>query len=286
MLVYLGLRSGTASGWLSSVPASTYLLGYLLLFASVLFHEFGHLSACTYFDCPHGEIRLGLYLVFPVLYANVSPAWRLDRKARVVVDLAGMYFQLLLTIPLSLLWLLTGERLWLLLFLELDAMILFSLNPFLRFDGYWLCSDLLGVPNLRARSQRLAGTLFRRLTGKPSSHDSPLLRIHPIARLGLALYALGTYMFGGLVLIFLFRVLPSRIQTLPSEFMRLLEEVITNGSEGNVSEALIGFVQMAFACLVVVAVGRIVIQALGPTSKAARLLLRRIRGLYRRNAEQ
>ncbi len=165
-LIYLDLLSGTRTGLFSSIPPSVYLIGYLVTFLSVLFHEFGHLSACQYFDCPHGEIRLGLYLLFPVFYANVSPAWRLERKARVVVDLAGMYFQLLVTIPVSLLFHLTREPVWLLLFLELDAMILFSLNPFLRFDGYWLCSDLLGVPNLRSRSQLLMKTLWSRLLSR------------------------------------------------------------------------------------------------------------------------
>ena len=278
-LIYLDLLSGTRPGLFSSIPPSVYLIGYLVTFLSVLFHEFGHLSACQYFGCPHGEIRLGLYLVFPVFYANVSPAWRLERKARVVVDLAGMYFQLLVTIPVSLLFHLTREPLWLLLFLELDAMILFSLNPFLRFDGYWLCSDLLGVPNLRSRSQLLMKTLRNRLLSKSSLPATPLLEISPGARLGLTLYSVGSYLFGGLVILFLCRVLPARVQTLPSEVKKLIEDGLGDWSQGNVVGMVARLVQLLFLCVMLLAAGRMLAQVIPAAVKAARALLRKTGGL-------
>jgi putative peptide zinc metalloprotease protein len=284
--IYLDLLSGTSTDLLSSIPASLHLITYLVTFLSVLFHEFGHLSACQYFDCPHGEIRLGLYLVFPVFYANVSSAWRLDRKARVVVDLAGMYFQLILTIPVFLLYHSTQEKACLLLFLELDAMILFCLNPFLRFDGYWLCSDLLGVPNLRSRSQLLMKNLYARLTGKPFLSDTPLLEISTAARLGLALYAIGSYVFGGLVLALLCGVLPSRIQRLPIEIGRLIEDGLGDWSQCNATGMLVRLVQFVFMCVMVVAAGRMLAQVIPAGLKAARTLLRRFRGLLRKNPAQ
>jgi len=280
-LIYLDLLSGTRTGLFSSIPASVYLIGYLVTFLSVLFHEFGHLSACQYFDCPHGEVRLGLYLIFPVFYANVSPAWRLERKARVVVDLAGMYFQLLVTIPASLLFHLTREPVWLLLFLELDAMILFSLNPFLRFDGYWLCSDLLGVPNLRSRSQLLLKTLWNRLLSRSSLPATPLLEISPGARIGLALYAVGSYLFGGLVFLFFCSVLPARIQTFPSEVNKLIEDGLGDWSQGDVTGMLVRLVQILFLCVMLLAAGRMLAQVIPVAVNAARTLLGRIRGLLR-----
>ena len=282
-LIYLDLLSGTRTGLFSSIPPSVYLIGYLLTLLSVLFHEFGHLSACRYFDCPHGEIRLGLYLLFPVFYANVSPAWRLERKARVVVDLAGMYFQLLATIPVSLLFLLTREPVWLLLFLELDAMILFSLNPFLRFDGYWLCSDLLGVPNLRSRSRLLMKTLWTRLSNRTSLPATPLLEISPGARLGLALYAVGSYLFGGLVFLFLCSVLPARIQTLPSEVKKLIEDGLGDWSQGNTTGMLVRLVHLLFLCVMLLAAGRMLAQAVPTAVKATRALMRRTGVLARQH---
>lgn len=219
LLLYPPLVAGTAT----APPASPgrVLAGTLLLFLSVGFHELGHLAACRYFGCPHGEVRIGLYLIFPVLYANVSAAWRLPRRARLVVDLGGAYFQLLLTLPVYLLDRLTGDPLCALLFLELDAMILFALNPFLRFDGYWVCSDLLGVANLRARSLRLPGLLLRRLAGRRPGAPQPFLDLRLPEAAGLILYTAGSCTFTVLVLLLLARVLPDRLAALPG----LLHEV-------------------------------------------------------------
>ncbi len=275
-LVYLGLHSETGPGFFSCLPSSVYLIAYLLVFVSVLFHEFGHLSACTYFDCPHGEIRIGLYLIFPVFYANVSPSWRLNRKARVVVDLAGMYFQLLMTIPIALLFQLTGEPLWLLLFLELDAMILFSLNPFLRFDGYWLCSDLLGVPNLRSRSRLLIKSLCDRLLRRAPVPEAPLLKIRTGARIGLALYAVGSYVFGGLVLVLLCRFLPARIQALPAEVRRLVDDAAGDWARGDVSGVVVRLLQLLFLCALLFGAGRMLAQVLPALARAGGTLLAKL----------
>jgi putative peptide zinc metalloprotease protein len=276
----------TSTELFTSIPASTYLVGYLLVLLSVLFHEFGHLSACQYFGCPHGEIRLGLYLVFPVFYANVTPAWRLKRKARVVVDLGGMYFQLILTIPAFLLFYLTQEQVWLLLFLELDAMILFCLNPFLRFDGYWLCSDLLGVPNLRSRSRSMMKILYGRLTRKSEVPRAPLLDLRPAAHLGVVIYAVATYLFGSLVLVFFCRFLAPRIQALPSEARRLIEFALEEWLQGNAAGMVVGLVQLTFLVVMVLGAGRLLRQSIPSAAGMATFLLRRIWEACRKESRQ
>jgi len=285
-LVYVNLPCVTSTEFLTSIPPSTYLSGYLLVFLSVLFHEFGHLSACQYFGCPHGEIRLGLYLVFPVFYANVTPAWQLERKARVVVDLGGMYFQLMLTIPAFLLFHLTQEQVWLLLFLELDAMILFCLNPFLRFDGYWLCSDILGVPNLRSRSRFLMKILYSRLTRESVVPSAPLLELRSSALLGVVLYALGTYLFGSLVLVLFFRFLAPRIQALPSEVTRLIGYALEDWLQGNTAGMAVRLVQLTFLVVMVLGAGRLLKQALPSAARTSTYLLRRIWGVGRKESGQ
>ncbi len=270
----------------SPLPASVHLAAYLFLLLSVLFHELGHLSACTYFKCPHGEIRLGLYLVFPVFYANVSPAWRLKRRERAVVDLAGMYFQIILTLPMALLFLHTRDRLWILLVLQLDAMVLFSLNPFLRFDGYWLCSDLLGVPNLRSRSHLLLRALCRRLLRRSTEATPPLLEIRTGPRLGLALYAVGTYLFGGLVAVLLWRLLPARMQALPVEAGKLLENVVEDWSRGDVAGILNRMLQLLFLVALSIGAGRMIAQVIPVAAGTVRALLRRWRRIRSRQAPQ
>jgi hypothetical protein len=186
----------------------------------------------------------------------------------------------------SLLFHLTRDPVWLLLFLELDAIILFSLNPFLRFDGYWLCSDLLGVPNLRSRSRLLMKTLWNRLSSGSSLPATPLLDINPGARLGLALYAIGSYLFGGLVFLFFCSVLPARIHTLPSEVRKLAEDGLGEWSQGNTTGMLLRLVQIFFLCVMLLAGGRMLAQIIPVAARAARTLPRGIGALIRRGSSQ
>ena len=60
---------------------------------SIIFHELGHSSACRYYNAEHKEIGFGIYFIFPVFYSNVTDIWRLKPSQRIVVDLAGLYFQ-------------------------------------------------------------------------------------------------------------------------------------------------------------------------------------------------
>jgi len=139
----------------------------LWMLASALAHELGHAAACRRFGTSHGDLGFGLYVVFPVLYMEVDETWKLSRGQRAVVDAGGLYFQVLFGLALlaaaqavpSLATPALGC-------LGLIGVALFTnLNPFFRFDGYWLASDLLGVPNLRQRSQRVMTRGWRRLRG-------------------------------------------------------------------------------------------------------------------------
>lgn len=136
---------------LSMMLAPGAVLGVL---ASLFVHELGHAAACRRFGTRHGDLGFGLYLVFPVLYMEVDEAWALSRARRAVVDAGGLYLQILF----GLAFLAVAQRFPALGPAALGTMALIgvglvtNLNPFFRFDGYWLLSDLLGVPNLRRKS--------------------------------------------------------------------------------------------------------------------------------------
>ena len=129
------------------------VLLFLGLGLSALAHELGHASACARFGIPPGHVGFGLYVFFPVLYVDVSRAWRLSPSRRVIVDLGGLYFQvwiLILSAPLVL----TGwspETMYLFFFYNTGAM-LHNLNPVFKLDGYWLLADLVSAPNLHRRT--------------------------------------------------------------------------------------------------------------------------------------
>lgn len=130
-----------------SVPL---LAGFFLI--SVIFHELGHLAACQRSQCPHGPLGFGLYFFMPVFYVDVTAAWRLNRYQRALVDAGGLYIQLLF-VPLAL-WLFwaTGDRTYLTAIALIDLVLISNLVPFMKLDGYWLLSDLTGVPNLHTRA--------------------------------------------------------------------------------------------------------------------------------------
>lgn len=141
----------------------SYLAVYALLYACVLWHEVGHVSALARFGKDAKEIGFGLYFIFPVLYTDVSNCWALKRWQRVIVDCGGVYFQAMTAIPLYLTHLLTGSPIPVFMILVNFSLILLILNPVLKFDGYWVLADALGIINLREKSLALVSHYFRRL---------------------------------------------------------------------------------------------------------------------------
>lgn len=141
--------------------ATDLLAYYALVVATAAFHEFGHAAACRRYGCEHGAIGVMLYMVFPAFYVNLSNAWRLSGRQRAVIDVGGVYFQLLTTVPLYLIHLATGNPHCAVAIVSVNVMVLFSLNPVLKFDGYWLLVDLSGLVNLRARSWAVVKEIVR-----------------------------------------------------------------------------------------------------------------------------
>jgi putative peptide zinc metalloprotease protein len=129
---------------------------------SKVVHELGHASAASHFGCRVPTMGMALLLGMPVLWTDVTDAWRLPRRNdRLIIDAAGMIAELTLAIIATLLWtvlpdgpLRSGSYL-----LASSAWIItlgINLNPFMRFDGYYLLADALDIPNLQDRSFELA----------------------------------------------------------------------------------------------------------------------------------
>ncbi|HEX6149467.1 AAA family ATPase [Nocardioides sp.] len=125
------------------------MVGVLVLAAVV--HEVGHATACRYGGARPGAIGVGIYLVFPAFYTDVTDSYRLDRRGRLRTDLGGLYFNVLTALALGGLFLATGQGLVLLILIVLQVQMLQQLVPVVRFDGYYVLADLAGVPDLFAR---------------------------------------------------------------------------------------------------------------------------------------
>lgn len=115
-------------------------------------HEIGHATASYRFGCPAANIGLGFYIFFPVFYTDVSRIWILQRNERLIVNIGGVYFQLIINLFLIFSFYLSQSLIvkeWLsYLILSNSIVIMYSLTPFFRNDGYWILSDILSIPNL------------------------------------------------------------------------------------------------------------------------------------------
>lgn len=119
-----------------------------LLLVAMLTHEIGHATACRYGGGRPGRIGVGVYLFFPAFFTNVTDTYRLGRWARVRTDLGGVYFNAIYVVVGC--FLLAGHPSAVLttviLILQIGACQ--QLLPLVRLDGYFVLSDLVGVPDL------------------------------------------------------------------------------------------------------------------------------------------
>lgn len=145
------------------VSHQEFWIGYAVLIATTLVHELGHAAACAHYGQPPSAIGFTIYLIYPALYSDVSSAWRLNRWQRVVVDVGGFYFQFIVAAVLALIYIHWRWEPAKIAVLGVLTSAIFSMNPILKMDGYWVMADALGVTNLADQPKRIFKLLWRRL---------------------------------------------------------------------------------------------------------------------------
>jgi putative peptide zinc metalloprotease protein len=171
---------GAAGPLVSVITSPLLMLAVLGLgIASMVFHEFGHASACHYSGARPGRIGCGIFLVWPSMYTDVTDVYRVGRVGRLRTDLGGVYFNSVFILALAGCYALTGHPVFLAAILFVHFEIVDQLLPILRFDGYFLLADLVGVPDLYGRVRPiLRGLLPARLRpgGRAAGNPSDLRR--------------------------------------------------------------------------------------------------------------
>ncbi|MGQ0778100.1 MAG: hypothetical protein ACT4NY_27430 [Pseudonocardiales bacterium] len=160
------------------------LLVLLALLLSAMFHESGHVAACRYGGARPGTMGVGIYIVWPALFSTVTDSYRLSRRGRLRTDLGGVYFNVIFIAGMILVYLATGAP-WLLiaiLLMHLETVRQFL--PFVRFDGYYILSDLIGVPDLFRWMGPVLKGIFRR---KPHPR---VLELKPWVRRSITLWVI------------------------------------------------------------------------------------------------
>jgi putative peptide zinc metalloprotease protein len=142
-------------------PADLLLVAALII-ASAVFHECGHAAGCRYGGARPGRIGVGIYLVWPSFFTDVTDSYRLGRAGRLRTDLGGLYFNVIFMLGLAGCYAVTSNQVLLLTIAVTHMEMLEQLLPIVRFDGYFILSDLVGVPDLFARVGPVLGTAFAR----------------------------------------------------------------------------------------------------------------------------
>ena len=206
-----------------------YTLGALLLFFifSSLIHEMGHAAACRYYNVQHGGIGFGLYVNIPVFYTDVSRIWKLSRGQRCVVNLAGIYFQAILLLPFLIAYSFTYSDLVKYVVFVANLNFFVTLNPFFKFDGYWLMTDLLGIPNLRKRSNECITYYWKKLRGKVTGKQPYLLSLPRRIKFVFTVYTVVVNLFFAYYFFYVIPVFLIRFcRTFPDKFEQLLTELL------------------------------------------------------------
>jgi putative peptide zinc metalloprotease protein len=183
---------GVAGGVRRAIYEPTLLLAVLgAVIVATVFHEFGHASACRYGGARPGVMGVGLYLVWPAFYCDVTDAYRLNRRGRLRTDLGGVYFNALFALLCGAVYFATGEEAALLCAVLLHVMLLQQLIPLLRFDGYYVLTDLTGVPDILSRIKPIFRSLRpRRAPEPPVAELKPWVRVVVTSYLALLVPAL------------------------------------------------------------------------------------------------
>jgi putative peptide zinc metalloprotease protein len=145
------------------------LAAFVALSLSKCVHELGHALVAKRHGVPVPTMGVALMVLWPVLYTDTNGAWRLtSRRARLQIGAAGMAAESALACFATLAWSVApdGEvrsALFLLASATWLTTLAVNLNPLMRFDGYFLLSDLLDVANLQQRAFALGRWRLRAL---------------------------------------------------------------------------------------------------------------------------
>ena len=133
-----------------------------------IIHEFSHAYVAKHHGLYVPAMGVAFLVLWPVLFTDVTDAWKLPKRSkRFTVSFAGIAAELVIA-GISLIgWVLTDPGMWNSIFFVLASTSLFStlvvnINPAVRFDGYYILSDIWGIDNLFSRAFAVARWKFHK----------------------------------------------------------------------------------------------------------------------------
>lgn len=196
-------------GW----PNLMYL--WIVLGAAKIIHEFGHGLSCHHYKGECHEMGVMLLVFSPCLYCDVTDSWMMKSKwHRIMIGAAGMYIEVVISALAIYVWWFSkpGMVHYLALntfFVTTITTVIFNANPLMRFDGYYMMSDYLEIPNLRAKSEKMLREAFSWYCLGIESRPDPFMP--ETGKLWFVLYAIAAWLYRWVILLsittFLYTVL-------------------------------------------------------------------------------
>lgn len=204
--------------WLTNLPI--LMAAFVLI---KLIHESGHGLICKRFGGQVPEFGTMLLVLVPAPYVDASAAWAFSNKwQRIAVGAGGMLFELAVAAGAALVWRntfdghLVNKLAFNVMLTSGISTIIFNANPLMKFDGYYMLSDLLEVPNLMQRSTQVLQyhakkRLYRLRNVEPPTTDrseAAILNVYGVLALvyrvflffSITLYVMGQMFALGLIL--------------------------------------------------------------------------------------
>lgn len=224
-----------------------FALYCICLFVSYLLHiihEFGHAAASEYLGSKSNGIGFGLYLGFiPVFYSDQTLAWTLPTQKRFAINAGGLYFDFITASLFVVVGYFFDIQLFYLYPLIILSTCLINLNIFLKYDGYWILSDLLGIPNLQSEAHAALNNLIKSKK-LPSKYSG-------LKRLALIVYGVLSYIYIALFLIFAFVCYAKPIILFPSKAISFVKNVLVGQYDVSAVNMADIFVPLLFYIIVV-----------------------------------
>jgi putative peptide zinc metalloprotease protein len=164
-----------------------------------IFHELGHGYMARHFKVRVPVMGIAFMLLAPMLYTETTDAWRLkDRKQRLLIDAAGVMVEIAIAMIALFLWAFLPDGPWrsACYFVAATAWIMslvVNLSPFMRFDGYHILADALGMYNLGPRAFALGTWKLRQILFAPI--EAPPEQFSVRLKQGLIVFAWGTWIY-------------------------------------------------------------------------------------------
>ena len=200
--------------FISSISLQGLARYSLAVIAVKFIHEFAHAYAAKVNGVRVRRMGLAIVFFVPRLYSDLTDSWRIhDWKKRFLIDGAGIISEIIIGGFAALVWVntvpgLTHSVAYFVFAVSIINTVLINGNPFIRYDGYFMLMDFIGIDNLQQRATERAKTLWRKhLFGLdlPTKDHTKGWKRHFLALFGVCTFIYRIFLYTSIIMIVYFQ---------------------------------------------------------------------------------